>query len=79
MAEVGFALESGATGVAGAVTPTPSTPTTTSTTTPTISLTDGSGGCTVNANGRDAGLVLLLLSAMSGLLLRQRARRQRVD
>lgn len=78
MAEVGFALESGATGVTGAVTPTPSTPTTT-TTTPTISLTDGSGGCTVNANGRDAGLVLLLLSAMSGLLLRRRARRQRVD
>ena len=74
MAEVGFALESGATGVTAAASPTPST----SVTTPSVSLTD-SGGCTVNANGRDAGLVLLLASAMTGLFLRRRARRQRVD
>lgn len=78
MAEVGFALESGATGVLASTTPTLSTPTTTGTT-PSVSLTDGSGGCTVNANGRDAGLALLLLSALTGLFLRRRARRQRVD
>jgi hypothetical protein len=68
MAEVGFALESNAAGVMGAAAPA---------TTP--EQNSGSGGCTVNANGRDAGLVMVLLGAMTGMYLRRRARRQRVE
>ncbi len=68
MAEVGFALESNAAGVMGAAAPA---------TTP--EQNSGSGGCRVNANGRDAGLVMVLLGAMTGMYLRRRARRQRVE
>ena len=39
---------------------------------PIIAIGGSGGGCTVSADGRDAGLVLLFLSALGGLLLRRR-------
>ena len=63
VAESSFTLDSGATGV-GLVPPAAMV---------VASLVNGSsgGGCTVSADGRDAGLVLLLLSALVGLALRR--------
>ena len=63
-AESSFTLDSGATGV-GIASPAA---------TVVASVVNGGsgGGCTVSADGRDAGLVLLFLSALGGLLLRRR-------
>ncbi len=60
-------------------TPTPAPGTPTSITTPATpapaAATNDGGGCTVNENGRDGGLVLLLLAALAGWLLRRNRRR----
>ena len=71
VAEADFVLEATAAGVVPATPPAPTTPTTPA---PTDS---GSGGCTVNPGGKDAGLLLLLAAALAGGLLRRRTARTR--
>lgn len=71
VAEADFVLEATAAGVVPATPPAPTTPTTPA---PTDS---GSGGCTVNPGGKDAGLLLLLATALAGGLLRRRTARTR--
>jgi hypothetical protein len=68
LAETSFELEANAPGVIVAT-----TPGTGSGTTP---AADTGGGCTVNANGRDASLLILLFSALLGWGLRRRALRR---
>lgn len=68
---VSFALESGATGVTAATT-TASTTTATATFAGIGNSGSAGGGCTVGADGKDAGLLLLLLTALAGCLLRRR-------
>lgn len=77
VAEVAFALEAGALGVTTAATTTPATtPTVVVTATPTAVL-DSGGGCTTSPDGRDAGLLALMLAALAGLFLRRRPAQSR--
>ncbi len=72
VAEADFVLEANATGVV------PPTPPVTVTPPPTTTPTDsGSGGCTVNPAGNDAGLLMLLSAALLGGWLRRRTPRAR--
>lgn len=64
MTEASFTLETGATGV--------SAEPNTSTSTTSGSSSSGGGGCTVNPDGRDAGLLVMLFSALVGWGLRRR-------
>ncbi|WP_345064148.1 vWA domain-containing protein [Acidovorax lacteus] len=65
--EVAFSLEAGAPGVV-----TDSAPAPTPTPTPTPPSDGGGGGCTVNPDGRDASLALLLGLGLLGWALRRR-------
>lgn len=65
--EADFELEANAPGVLAPTTPTqPGTP---------AESSGGGGGCTVNPQGDDAGLLLLLGAGLAGLMLRRRGRR----
>ena len=84
ISEFGFTLEAGAPGVMSAtpaaVTPgmpgTTGTPgagnTTGSAGTPAATTSNSGGGCSVNPTGNDAGLALLLLTALAGGAMRRR-------
>jgi hypothetical protein len=88
ISEFGFTLEAGAPGVMSAtpsvVTPgmpgTTGTPGTGSTTgsagTPAAVTSSSGGGCSVNPTGNDAGLALLLLTALAGGAMRRRQSRR---
>lgn len=66
VAESSFTLDVGAVGVIGTTTAAPV-------------AASGGGGCTVSGDGRDAGLLLLLLSALAGVGLRHRRKVIRSD
>ena len=68
VAESSFTLDSGANGVIGSPAATP-----------VVAATTSGGGCTVSSDGRDAGLLLLLLSALAGVGLRRRRNATRSD
>jgi hypothetical protein len=85
ISEFGFTLEAGVPGVMSAtpatVTPgMPGTPGTGNTTgsagTPAATTSSSGGGCSVNPNGNDAGLALLLLTALAGGAMRRRQSRR---
>lgn len=64
VAETSFTLDEGALGVLASATTSPA---------PTVAL--GGGGCTVSADGRDTGLLILLGIAAAGVALRRRRTR----
>ena len=75
--EFSFALEAGAPGVMAASTPASSVPSA-----PSASVGfggSGSGGCSMNPSGTDAGLALLLLAALAGGAMRRRQSRRLDD
>ena len=63
-------------GSGGGTTTVTSTTTSTTSTTTTSSSTS-SGGCSVNPQGNDAGLAMLLLAALAGVVMRRRPARRR--
>lgn len=72
-AEISFTLEAAAAGVLGAdATPTPPPA---PAPTPGNGDSDGGGGCTVNPDGRDASLLVLLALGLAGAALRRRLRK----